>query len=56
MSSLTPVRDDQIGDRETLRSLDPALGLMVAHEAAAKSGLSPYLTSRCYDVAPALAG
>ena len=56
MSSLTPVRDDQIGDRETFRSLDPALGFMVAHEAAAKPGLSPCLASRCYDEAPALAG
>jgi hypothetical protein len=35
MSSLTPVRDDQSGNRETFRSLDHALGLMVAHEAAA---------------------
>jgi hypothetical protein len=35
MSSLTPVRDDQFGNRETFRSLDHALGLMVSHEAAA---------------------
>jgi hypothetical protein len=35
MSSLTPVRDDQSGNRETFRSLDHALGLMVPHEAAA---------------------
>ena len=35
MSSLTPVRDDQSGNRETFRSLDHALGFMVSHEAAA---------------------
>jgi hypothetical protein len=35
MSSLTPVRDDQFGNRETLRSLDHALGFMVSHEAVA---------------------
>jgi hypothetical protein len=35
MSSLTPVRDDQSGNRETFRSLDHALGLMVSHEVAA---------------------
>jgi hypothetical protein len=55
MSSLTPVRDDR-SDRETLRSPDHALGLMVAHHAAACPGLGPYLASRCYDGAPTLAG
>jgi hypothetical protein len=35
MSSLTPVRDDQFGNRKTFRSLDHALGLMVSHEVAA---------------------
>jgi hypothetical protein len=35
MSSLTPVRDDQSGNRETFRSLDHALDLMVSHDAAA---------------------
>jgi hypothetical protein len=35
MSSLTPVRDDQFGNRETFRSLDHALGAMVPHDAAA---------------------
>ena len=34
MSSLTPVRDDQ-STRETFRSLDHALDLMVPHDAAA---------------------
>jgi len=35
MSSLTPVRDDQFGNRETFRSLDHALDPMVSHDAAA---------------------
>jgi hypothetical protein len=36
MSILTPVRDDQSGNRERPFGLfDHALGLMVAHEAAA---------------------
>jgi hypothetical protein len=34
MSSLTPVRDDQFGNRETFRSLDHTLDLMVSHDAA----------------------
>ena len=55
MSSLTPVRDVWSAPRD-LSAPSVALCLMVAHETAQRPDHGPYFTSRCYDVAPALAG